>query len=111
MDADKWKPYQKDYRQTEIKYILSNIKSGDSVLIVSFPGCGKSTLLRYLSESPDVRRENPYTKFVYVDLNQLPKFEPLQLYKLILRELSKTTGDVADIGSNEELTLIDQIKA
>ncbi len=111
MEQDKWSTYPKDYRKDEINYIVDNCKSGDSVLIISFPGCGKSTLLRYLSENPIFVEKNPTLKFVYVDLNQLPRFEPSQLYKLILRELCKVSNlKVTYTSGDEELALLDQIR-
>ncbi len=103
--------YPDNYRREETEYILQNCRSGDSVLVISFPGCGKSSFLRFLLSNPKIKRQNPNLKLLYVDLNQLPRYETTQLYKLILRELNRELN-VKTLYSdvNEELYLLDEIK-
>ena len=81
-----WQNYPEDYRQIEIKKILSAIHSGESVSLVGLSGAGKSNLLGFLSN-----RIQTNIQFIPVDGNRLRQLDNEGFLNLLLRSLSNQT--------------------
>lgn len=93
-----WQNYPEDYRQLEIKQILSAIQSGESVSLVGLSGAGKSNLLGFLS-----KRIRTNIQFISVDGNRLHQQDNEGFLKLILRSLPDSTFE-------PEMNILSQIE-
>jgi energy-coupling factor transporter ATP-binding protein EcfA2 len=83
-----WDFYPPNYRQKEVKTILSSIRAGESVSLLGLSGAGKSNLLGFLANR--VAWEG---RFVLVDGNRLAEPIPTALYHLIYWALTGSPPD------------------
>jgi DNA-binding winged helix-turn-helix (wHTH) protein len=92
--------YPENFRARELKTIAKWIKAGESGSILGLGGAGKSNLLHFVTHYPqDVQKLLPEHKLalVHVDLNNMPDYELVTFYLIILRSLYEASWQLEEI--------------
>ena len=86
-----WDDYPRDYRQREVKMILSATRAGESVSLIGLSCAGKSNLMGYIAHTQGM----PTHPLVLVDFNRLAQRVPSAFFNLIRQALADSS-DVTD---------------
>lgn len=97
-----WLVYPITYCAREMEMMAGWIQRGVSGAVVGPAGVGKSNLLAFFCHRPDARQLYlPVTAVhvapVFIDLNDLPAYDPATFYRLILRSCYETRGQFTPV--------------
>jgi ABC-type dipeptide/oligopeptide/nickel transport system ATPase subunit len=88
-----WAGYPADYRQAEVKQIVTATDAGECVSLIGLSGAGKSNLMGYVAHA----RATPTHHFVLVDVNRLTRREPSAFFNLMRAALADSAPAADDL--------------
>ncbi len=81
-----WDAYPENYREREIKLLLSYVKAGDCAAVIGLSGSGKSNLLGFIANR--LAPSQSSIKFVLVDCNRLVDASRAAFFRMLHRAIA-----------------------
>ena len=100
--------YPEGSRFEEIEKILSFIKEGKSIQLISVPGTGRSNLLRFLAYNHNIRfnhlgENQKWFHFVYLNFSEVKDKSLFDVNKFILLSLADSLKDRQMINEHDKI--------
>jgi ABC-type oligopeptide transport system ATPase subunit len=100
-----WDAYPENYRESEIRLLLSYVKAGECAAVIGLSGSGKSNLLGFITNRMAPTQRS--IQYVMVDCNRLAEASRAGFFRMFRRAIEPTTAP-ANLPVEDELSTLEE---